>query len=182
MRPLYVMVGLPIALALTVTTAFEASVTPARVEIEIPEPPTLAVIDSQRGLVYEGHITSFARTPLELLRIEGLGRPAGPLASHRDTALAALLEPVGGTQTPRDPARLEPGRRVVAYLWVPVPRHGVPDTLVNRLVFSPADSAASPQDETVAEAAVPVRRAEAVVRSPPLPEGMWLAGDGPSND
>src|SRR5213082_1541269 len=133
MTPLHVMVGLPIALA-SVTA-------PARVEIETPEPPTPAVIDSQRVLIYELHITSFART------------------------------------------RLEPGRRVVAYLWVPVPGHGaVPDTLVNRVVFSSADSAAAPQDETVAEASVPVRRAEAVVLSPPLPAGMWLAGDGPSND
>jgi len=53
---------------------------------------------------------------------------------------------------------------------------------VNRVVVSSADSAALPQDETVAEARVPVRRAEAVVLSPPLPAGIWLAGDGPSND
>src|SRR2546428_7751696 len=100
MRPLYVMVGLPIALALTVTTAFEASVTPARVEIEIPEPPTLAVIDSQRVLVYEVHITSFARTPLQLLRIEVLGRPAVPLASPRGTAPPPPPQPVRRTPTP----------------------------------------------------------------------------------
>ena len=171
----HVMVGLPIALA-SVTA-------PARVEIETPEPPTPVVIDSQRVLVYELHITSFARTPLELRHIEVFGRPALPLATYRDSALAALLEPVGGMHEPaHDPARLEPGRRVVAYLWVPLPRHGaVPDTLVDRVVFSPADSAAAPNDETVAEAAVAVRHTEAAVLSPPLPEGIWLAGGGPSN-
>ncbi len=176
MTPLHVMVGLPIALA-SVTA-------PARVEIETPEPPIVAVIDSQRVLIYELHITSFARTPLELRRIEVLGRPALPLATYRDSALVALLQTVGGMHEPaHDAARLEPGRRVVAYLWVPVPGHGaVPDTLVNRVVVSSADSAALPQDETVAEARVPVRRAEAVVLSPPLPAGIWLAGDGPSND
>jgi len=158
---------------------------PARVEIETPEPPTPVVIDSQRVLVYELHITSFARTPLELRRIEVLGRQALLVAAYRDSALAALLQTVGAPmhEAAHDPARLEPGRRVVAYLWVPVPGHGaVPDTLVNRVVLSPADSAAGPQDETVAEASVPVRRAEPVVLSPPLPAGMWLAGDGPSND
>ena len=177
MTPLHVMVGLPIALA-SVTA-------PARVEIETPEPPTPAVIDSQRVLIYELHITSFARTPLELRRIEVLGREAPLLATYRDSALAALLQTVGAPmhEPAQDPTRLEPGRRVVAYLWVPVSRHGaVPDTLVNRVVCSPADSAAAPQDETVAEASVPVRRAEAVVLSPPLPAGIWLAGDGPSND
>jgi len=176
MTPLHVIVALPIALV--------SLTAPARVEIETPAPPTLALIDSQRVLVYELHITSFARTPLELRRIEVLGRPALPLARYTDSALAALLGTVGGMHEPaHDPARLEPGRRVVAYLWVPVPGRGsVPDTLVNRLVFSAADSGASPDGETVAEQVVPVRRADAVVLSPPLPEGIWLAGDGPSND
>src|SRR5207302_10320737 len=98
MTPLHVMVGLPIALA-SVTA-------PARVEIETPEPPTPVVIDSQRVLVYELHITSFARTPLELRRIEVLGGPALPLATYRDSGLAALLEPVGGMhEPPPGPAR-----------------------------------------------------------------------------
>ncbi|HEY6158788.1 MAG TPA: M23 family metallopeptidase [Gemmatimonadales bacterium] len=176
MTPLHVIVALPIALA--------GLTGPARVEIETPAPPTLALIDSQRVLIYELHITSFARTPLELCRIEVLGRPAQTLAAYKDSALAALLQTVGGMhQAAHDAARLEPGQRVVAYLWLPMPGHGaVPDTLVNRVVFSPADSAASPEDETVAEQVVPVRRVEAVVLSPPLPEGIWLAGDGPSND
>jgi murein DD-endopeptidase len=176
MTPLHVIVALPIALV--------SLTAPARVAIETPEPPMPARIDSQRVLVYELHITSFARTPLELRRIEVLGRHAHTLAAYTDSALAALLEPVGGTHEPaHDAARLEPGRRVVAYLWVPVPREGgVPDTLLNRLVFSPADSAASPENETVAEQVVPVRHAEAVVLAPPLPEGIWLAGGGPSND
>jgi peptidase M23-like protein len=176
MTPLHVIVALPIALV-SVTA-------PARVEIETPAPPTLALIDSQRVLVYELHITSFARTPLELRRIEVLGSPTLSLATYRDSALAALLQTVGGMHEPaHDAARLEPGRRVVAYLWLPVPGHGaVPDTLVNRVVFSPADSGALPQDEMVAEVRVSVRRAEPVVLSPPLPAGIWLAGDGPSND
>lgn len=178
MTPLHFLVGLAIALG--------SGTTPARVEIETPEPPIPALIDSQRVLVYELHITSFARTPLELRRIEVLGGPALPLATYTDSALATLLESLGSVgvmhQPAHDPARLEPGRRLVAYLWVPVPRRGaLPDTLLNRLVFAPADSAASLQDETVAEQVVPVRRAEAVVLSPPLPAGIWLAGDGPSN-
>lgn len=174
MMPLHFLVELQIALA-SVTA-------PARVEIETPEPPTPALIDSQRVLVYELHITSFARAPIRLLRIEVLGTPGRLLAAYTDSAVAALLEPAGAMHEPaHDPARLDPGRRVVAYLWVPVPRQGVPDTLRNRLVFSPADSTASPDNETVAEAVVPVWRAEAVVLSPPLPAGIWLAGDGPSN-
>src|SRR3989442_12683519 len=96
MRPLYVMVGLPIALALTVTTAFEASVTPARVEIEIPEPPTLAVLEPQRVLVLEVHIPSLARAPLLLLPLAGLGSPAGPRARRTRTPLARRLEPLCG--------------------------------------------------------------------------------------
>src|SRR6266566_4098511 len=97
MTPLHVMVGLPIALA-SVTA-------PARVEIETPEPPIVAVIDSQRVLIYELHITSFARTPLELRRIEVLGRAALPLATYRDSALVALLQTVGPNgDTHRDDA------------------------------------------------------------------------------
>src|SRR5207249_7376361 len=92
MTPLHVMVGLPIALA-SVTA-------PARVEIETPEPPTPVVVDSQRVLVYELHITSFARTPLELRRIEVFDRPALPLANYRDSALVALLQTVGGMHEP----------------------------------------------------------------------------------
>lgn len=174
-----------LALALSATAAFQGGgAAPARVEIETPEPPLPAVVDSQRVLVYELHVTSFARTPLELRRVEVLGSSGPPLATYADSALAALLQSVGGMQmqaTPH-PTRLEPGRRVIVYLWVPLPRHGdVPETLVNRLVLSPADSAASPQGETVAEEAVSVRRAAPLVLAPPLPGGVWLAGDGPSN-
>src|SRR2546430_15552071 len=163
MTPLHVMVGLPIALA-SVTA-------PARVEIEPPEPPMVAVIDSQRVLVYELHTTSFARTQLELRRIEVLGGPGLPLATYKDSALVALLQTVGGMHDPApDPARLEPGRRVVAYLWVPVPARGaVPDTLVNRVVFSPADSAAGPHDQTGAGAAGPARRPGGRGAFPPVP-------------
>lgn len=174
-----------IGLALTVTAALQGGgAAPARVEIETPEPPLPAVIDSQRVLVYELHVTSFARAPLELRRVEVLGTSGPPLATYADSALAALLEPIGAMEmqaTPH-PTRLEPGRRVVVYLWVPLPRHGnTPDTVVNRLVFSPPDSAAAPRDETVAEQAVPVRHAGPLVLAPPLPPGVWLAGGGPSN-
>src|SRR2546429_9106256 len=86
MTPLHVMVGLPIALA-SVTA-------PARVEIETPEPPMVAGIDSPRVLVYELHITTFARTPLQPRRIEGLGGSGLPLAPYKDSALVALLQPV----------------------------------------------------------------------------------------
>ena len=174
-----------IAFAFAATAAFQGHGTaPARVEIETPEPPLPAVIDSQRVLVYELHVTSFARTPLELRRVQVGDRSGPPLAAYADSALAPLLQPIGAMQmqaTP-DAARLEPGRRVVVYLWVPLPLHGeMPDTVVNRLVFSPPDSSASPRDETVAEEAVPVRRAGPLVLGPPLPAGVWLAGGGPSN-
>jgi len=176
-------------LAVAAATALHGLASPpARVEIEIPEPPIPAVVDTQRVLVYELHVTSFARTPLELLRVEVLGGAARPLATYTDSALAALLRPIGemqgmhDAQGMADPARLEPGQRVVVYLWIPLPHDGsVPDTLLNRLVFTPADSSASPQNETVAEAAVRVHRAESLVLAPPLPGGVWLAGDGPSN-
>lgn len=182
------------AVALT-TLAFPAMIavhgpgTPlARVEVETPEPPIPALVDTQRVLVYELHVTSFARTPLALRLVEVRGDSGRPLATYADSTLAALLQPIGGAMAmpgmagTQDAARLEPGRRVVVYLWVPVPPHGLgPDTLVNRLVFAPADSAATPQNETVAENVVVVRHGDVPALAPPLPGGVWLAGDGPSN-
>ena len=177
-----------ILLVLTAAAALDTGArAPARVEIAVPQPPMPALVDAHRVLVYEIHVTSFARAPLELRRIEVLGGSARPLATYTDTALAAVLAPVGAMpmarDSTRDAARLEPGQRVVAYLWVLLPRDGAaPATVVNRLVFRSADSTSGAADDLVAEQAMAVRGGAAPVRlTPPLPAGVWLAGGGPAN-
>jgi Peptidase family M23 len=146
----------------------------APVEVTSPMPPLPVVTGGRRVLAYELHVTNFGQTPLTLTRIE-VSSAGVVLATYSDSALASMLYRVGSPMmdSTHDAARLEPGQRLIAFLWIAQPSDApLPVVLSHRLTFG---------ESTIDRIEVPVRQEAAPILSPPVLGGVWLAGDGPSN-
>ena len=166
----------------------QVSERPARVEVLVPASPVPAYVAGQRALAYELHITNLGTGPLRIGAIDVYragARPGAPaLASYRDTALAQLL----AGPAMRDSvsaARLEPGQRTVAFLWLKFPDSGpLPSALRHRLTFEILDTADVRRDggtESILDSIiVKVPTVVTPVFRAPLSGGVWLAA-GPSN-
>lgn len=147
---------------------FAVGVRPSPVEVVAPAPPVPVVADGRRILGYELHVTNFGATPLVLQRIEveGVGDFSGD-------ALKKMLRLVG-EPSPADVARLDPGRRLIAFLWIALPLDAkAPRMLTHRLTFD---------TNSIDGIVVPVRQRDVPLLAPPFADGEWLAGNGPSND
>ncbi len=144
------------------------------------------------------HVTNFGRGALAFHAIDVLddAAPATPIAAYRDSALDAVLQPVGtmgrmdanGSMMMRDSTtrRLDPGTRTVVYLWLTFPLHAaIPRVLRHRLLFDNLDSAEAWRDlgtqSAIDSIRVSVTHNAPLVLRPPVDAGQWLAGSGPSN-
>lgn len=150
-------------------------------EVVVPKPPTPVMADGKRVLVYELHLTNFGATPFELERLE-------VFPQNSDTALQTLtgdelkkcLRPLGDSA---DPAKIEVGRRVIAFLWITLaPEQPVPEKLRHKLSFTMDDPKQPDVHESILDAVMlPVLRDPVPVLGSPFGEGEWYAGSGPSN-
>jgi hypothetical protein len=84
-----------------------------------------------------------------------------------------------------NPGKLEVGHRVIAFMYVTVPEDLQISALRHRFLFDVADpsrSPGTPNDESALDGIiVPVLQQAPVVLAPPFKDGVWLAGNGPSN-
>jgi len=190
---------LTMAALMPVGSSAETSSRPSPVEVVNPKPPIPVVIDQNRVLVYELHITNFGQTALVFRRIEIFsGESERAIATFSDAGLAKMLTVVGGkmmmggaadsTPEVNDSVRLDPGRRAIAFMWVELPANApAPAKLRHRLTFVIADDAKPPAPETAPTESVidgimvTVSQEPAPELRSPLPAGEWLAGDGPEN-
>ena len=179
-------VSIVLALALTLMLCSAASAQmsdrPARVEVVCPKPPIPVPVNGQTALVYELHLTNFGQGALELRE---LAIDAGTQhVTYRDSALAALLQSAGSMDMAS--ARLDPGKRTIVFLWLPVPKgSAVPRALTHRFTFGILDTADVRRDqgtESSLDSIVVRVSAEAPLHiRPPLAGGEWVDA-GPSND
>jgi Peptidase family M23 len=158
---------------------------PARVEVVVPKPPMSVLADGKRVLVYELHVTNFGRGALGFREIDVLDGAGIPIVSYHDTALIAVLQPVG-TTTDRPPQRLDPGQRTIVFLWLSFPPAApAPTVLRHRIVFDILDTADVRRDRGTQAALdsvfVPVSSEANLVLRAPLDSGEWVMGSGPSN-
>jgi murein DD-endopeptidase len=195
------------AIAPAITPAFaqsSARPSPVPVEVVTPKPPTPVVIEGKRVLVYELHITNFGPSSLTLIGLQVFasagesslsGKTGGDkLADFSGSSLVELLHPVEevspmaesshpASQT--NPGKLAIGRRVIAFLYVPVPGDLRISALRHRFLFEVADpsrSQGTPNDESALDGIlVPVLQRSPPVLASPFKDGVWLAGNGPSN-
>jgi hypothetical protein len=183
----------------------QSSARPSPVEVMVPKPPTPVVIEGKRVLVYELHITNFGPSALTLTGIQvfaGNGKQntgaeaADKVADYSGQSLAELLHPLDESSqmamsdsaqvaSAGNSAKLDIGHRVIAFMYVPVALDVQISALRHRFLFEVADpsrSKGTPNDESALDGVmVPVLHQNPLVLSPPFKDGVWLAGNGPSN-
>jgi hypothetical protein len=136
--------------------------------------------DGRRVLVYELHITNFGAPTLRLKRIEVFSG-SEPQADFTGAALTKMLTLLGGGKD-ADTARLETGRRLIAFIWIAFdPAHPVPASLRHRLTFDLPDATAEPKESVIDDVIVQVLKNPPPRLASPFTGGEWLAGSGPSN-
>jgi murein DD-endopeptidase len=183
----------PVAVLTLMASAFPAFAQGAQrqspIELDVPMRPTPVVAEGKRVLAYELHITNFGQRPLSLQAVDVFSALASrqPLATISGGALASSFQ-IGGvmrmagmdsTKSNVDATRIEPGQRVVVFVWIARPLGDpVPQTLRQRLQFTVSDSGTPSSIDSLV---IPVARAAGPPLSAPLLGGDWLAGDGPSN-
>ncbi len=141
-------------------------------EIAAPHSPQVARVGDRSLLVYEVHLTSFARNPLQLLQVEVISEPGGQvLQALAGSDLVQALGVVGGPPDSRERSRLDAGLRTIVYLSVPVAEASPPTVLSHRVRFRTADGA-----EAVASGGrVGVDPRRSTTLAPPLRGGPWVA-------
>ena len=165
--------------------AAQSSPRPSPVEIRCPRPPIAVVTEGKTILAYELHVTNFGARSLKLneLRI-GTGAGTGVLATYRDSALRALIQPVGVPEA-LDSTRLGVGRRLIIFVWLEADGHVSASTLRHRLAFSVIDTSTSASTNVTESAIdsifVPISTARVPVLHAPVRSGQWFGGNGPSN-
>jgi murein DD-endopeptidase MepM/ murein hydrolase activator NlpD len=190
-----VLAGASLALAsaqLTRPLSAQLAPRPPRVEVISPAPPIAAIIDGQRVLVYELHLTNFGRGALGIRRVDvrdagarsAASESVAPLATYADTALRNALQLVG--RADGGPTRLEPGQRAILFVWLALaPAAPVPHVLEHQLLFENLDTVQARQDggtlAALNDLKVNVEPARPLRLRAPLGPGEWLAGSGPSN-
>jgi len=162
-----------------------------RVEVVCPWLPIPVEIASHQALFYELHVTNFDKVPLTLSKLETLAdsEKSRPLASVSDDALRSMIQIVGSpgeaTQT------IDPGKRAVIFMKIELGIGAeVPRVLRHRMIFLPGVSNDNPSAATVHRTVravlesfpVVVSHDSVPVLSSPFEDGVWVAGEGPSND
>ena len=205
-RPTHALVvAVLILIAGIVPAVSQSSARPSPVEVVIPKPPTAVLIEGKRVLVYELHVTNFGPSSLTLTGIQVLASGAErstektsstKLAEYSGEALAQVLHPLDDSSqmqmgesstmaSPNNPGRLDVGRRVIAFMYVTVPDNQRISALRHRFLFDVADPArakGTPNDESALDGImVPVLQQSPSVLTLPFKDGVWLAGNGPSN-
>lgn len=146
----------------------------APVEVMTPAPPIPVLADGRRVLAYELHITNFGRAALTLTRID-VYSGSSRIEFYSDSTLEAAVQQVGAPMERHagDAVRIEPGQRVIAFLWIAQPVDApLPVVLRHQLTFG---------ESTIDSIMVPIRHGIVPVLGPPVQAGEWLAGNGPSN-
>ena len=138
--------------------------------------------------------TNFEVVPLTLKRISVFAahEDADPLTTLDGDKLSAAMIRIGAPTTMSGSSSagggntrtLDPGGRNVVFLWIELAANqSAPANLRHLLVFSSTPAGTDiPSDATLEDFPVPVHQNPAPVLRPPFDGGIWLAGNGPTND
>ena len=140
--------------------------------------------------MYELNVINYDVVPLTLKRLEVFANEesTAPVASLADDHLSAVMIHVGapmvmsGSGKAEDNRVIAPGTRSVIFMWIALPlNHPVPTSLKHRMPFSAAAPDGAATDAILEDFQVPVSHGAVLKLAPPFRGGVWLAGDGPSN-
>lgn len=175
--------GSVLMLALAAVVVGDAgAVTPLResFDLQVTAPVVPVVVDGASQLVYELHLTNFAREALVPTRVDVLDAARGNvIASFRDDALTGRLARPGAAPEGVDARAIAPGMRGVLYLELALPDGAPPQALDHRIEYAVAGSDAG-ASFVVEGGRAPLRSEPPVVLGAPLRGGPWAAIHDPA--
>lgn len=142
-------------------------------DLRVPWAPEPVAVDGKKVLVYELHLTSYAKEPLRLVNIAIVDDNGHVLATFEGKALDAVL---GRPDHPADKdfTRIPPGVDAIAYVTVPLdPTYGTAPRLHHRIAY--ASDASTASTATVEGGAFAVSSRTPLELGPPLRGGPWVA-------
>lgn len=143
------------------------------VDVQVPHVPTTVRTGAMRQLVYEVHLTNFARNALDLSRVQVLDGVTGVVVLDLAARpLAAATTIPGATDPEKQALSLAQGRRAIVYLQVPV-GDAPPQSLTHRLELSAHGRTEAPM--LVNGGRVRVARSAVPILGAPLRGGPWAA-------
>lgn len=136
--------------------------------------PAVVLVGTQRLLVYELHLSSFAQVPLTLQEVvtldAGNGTVLGRLSGN---ALATALDFSGPSASVAGQRTVEPGRTAIVYIDLPI-TGSHPVTQIHRVDFAVGgDALATATSVTAARTDLDLQPLP--VLGPPLRGGPWVA-------
>jgi murein DD-endopeptidase len=156
-----------------------------RVEVVCPSPPVPVKLAEKHILVYELHITNFESVPLTLKRLEVFAdtNESQPLTIISGDALSAITIEAGSMSATKDSQTIAPAKRAIIFMWIELaPDKRVPVVLLHRIVFAAGEPGSTMAETALEKFPVVVSQEAVPLLSSPFDGGIWLAGDGPSND
>lgn len=146
-------------------------------DLRVASAPVAVMVDGQRLLAYELHLTNFAPSELELTRLDVLDAdaPATPLASWQDDGLAGRIALAGAGKGAPATRVIAPAQHAVIYIETRLDaQSAVPRTLRHHVAF---DVLQPPTREPafVQGADTAVNAQPPVALGPPLRGGPWIA-------
>jgi murein DD-endopeptidase len=171
-----------ILLAVNASDCFAAAVAPAldatqtcqAFDMNVPQAPTVAQIGPNRVLVYELHLTNFARLPLTLKAVTIIDDTSGSVIHSLDgDVLDAVIGGPGIDGVGLARRMVGTGRRAVVYLEVAL-GNATPARLRHQVEFG-VNAHAGVKAAAALGALTPVRSGPVPLLGPPLRGGPWVA-------
>lgn len=142
------------------------------VDVQVPHAPTALRTGTTRQLIYEVHLTNFARNALNLSRVQVLDGTTGTVVLDlADAPLAAATVIPGAPDEEKRGLSIAQGRHAIVYLSVPV--GDVPESLTHRIELSAHGQTDAPI--VVNGGKIRVEQSQPPVLGAPLRGGPWTA-------
>ena len=158
-----------------------------RVQVVCPAPPIPVKVEDKQVLVYELHVTNFDTVPLTLKKLEVFADAdkSRPLKVIADAALSAIITEAETVSGAKDSQTIGAAKRAVIFLWIELGSDKqTPVGLSHRMVFVAGvpSEGRTPTETTLEDFPVALSQDAVPLLGPPFAGGVWLAGDGSSND
>lgn len=149
---------------------------PLQISIRSDTPLVPMFHQDKAYLVYELELVNYNATPSDLTKIAVTNAKGQVINTFSGDALKKCLSPERGDAS-ADPTTLEPGKLVVAYLWLDVSPNAVPENIGHTLSFKRDDAGPT----TVSGGRLQLASKRGITIRPPLEGSNWIAANGPSN-
>ena len=156
-----------------------------RVEVVCPAPPVPVKLAEKQILVYELHVTNFDTVSSTLKRLEVFAdtNESQPLTIISGDALSAIMIEAGSMSATKDSQTIGPAKRAIIFMWIEVAADKrAPAVLLHRMVFAAGEPGGTTVEAALEKFPVVVSQDAVPLLGSPFDGGIWLAGDGPSND